>query len=79
MATVDLIMQYEDGSITQTGVLTLFAELIRTGTAWQLQGSIYGRPARHLIKEGYITAGGEITAKGQAIIDQDNAREVQHE
>ena len=57
---VGSIMAYESGELEAEATLELFAELIRTGQAWQLQGSIYGRPARQLIEQGYISEQGEI-------------------
>jgi hypothetical protein len=55
-----LIMDYESGELKAEDTLVLFGELIRTGQAWQLQGSIYGRPARQLIDNGYISEQGKI-------------------
>jgi hypothetical protein len=60
MDLMDMIMAYEVGTLEADKTLELFAELIKTGQAWQLQGSIYGRPARRLIDEGYISDKGKI-------------------
>lgn len=57
---VDMIIDYENGDLPADDTLELFAELIRTGQAWQLQGSIYGRPAKDLILQGYISDKGKI-------------------
>jgi hypothetical protein len=57
---VDYIMDYEGGSISKENYLRLFSYLIRTGQAWSLQGSIYGRPAHDLIESGVISKGGKI-------------------
>ena len=57
---VDMIIDYESGELKAEDTLKLFAELIRTGQAWQLQGSIYGRPAEQLIEQGYISKEGKI-------------------
>lgn len=65
---VDKIIDYEMGLLSDEEALELFAELIRTGLAWKLQGS-YGRTAKHLIESGVITEKGEI-------VNGDNA---QHE
>jgi len=57
---VDYIMSYEDGSLDTEGTLQLFSHLIKTGQAWQLQGSMYGRPAQSLIDRGIISRKGVI-------------------
>lgn len=50
------ILEYEMGTLSQEGILTLFQRLVDTGLAWQLQGH-YGRTAAALIEAGYITRG----------------------
>lgn len=52
--SVDRLMAYEDGLLSDDEVIDLFQELVNTGLAWQLQGS-YGRTARALIESGLIT------------------------
>jgi hypothetical protein len=59
MDLVDAIIQYESGDLDVQGLFDLFAELIRTGQAWTLQGS-YGRTARRLIDGEWISSDGEI-------------------
>lgn len=59
MDRVDLIMAFEAGEATDEEVLTLFADLIKTGDAWTLQGS-YGRMAQALIESGLISKSGEL-------------------
>jgi len=56
---VGLIMAYEDGTLEAEKTLELFAELIKSGSAWTLQGS-YGRMAESLIQQGYISKSGEV-------------------
>ena len=60
MKLIDSIIAYETGELRAEDTLKLFAELIKTGKAWQLQGSLYGRPARALIEQGYISKEGKI-------------------
>jgi hypothetical protein len=56
---VDKIIAYEGGELSDNEVLELFAELIKNGMAWTLQGC-YGRTAEALIKGGYISIKGKI-------------------
>jgi len=56
---VEKIMAYESGELPAEDTLALFAELVKTGQAWSLQGH-YGRTAAALIEGGYISAQGEI-------------------
>lgn len=56
---VGRIMAYESGELDENGVVQLFADLIKTGLAWQLQGC-YGRQAKQLIEAGVISPDGEI-------------------
>lgn len=49
----DMIIQFENGELTQEETIELFRELVRTGLAWILQGS-YGRIASEFIKTGVI-------------------------
>jgi hypothetical protein len=51
------IIAYEMGELDDTETLELFAELIRTGMAWALQGS-YGRTAKCLIESGVVSKDG---------------------
>jgi len=56
---VDFVMAYESGEASQEYLLEGFANLIKTGQAWSLQGH-YGRTAQSLIDGGYISREGEI-------------------
>lgn len=49
---VDLMMDFEQGILSEEDTIALFQELIDTGMAYQLQGS-YGRTAEALIEAGY--------------------------
>ena len=59
MALVDQIIAYESGELSEKGMIELFAELIKTGQAWKLQG-FYGRMASQLIEYGFISKEGQI-------------------
>lgn len=65
---VDYILGYEEGRLSPQEILELFSYLIRTGKAWSLQGSIYGRPAKRLIDAGYIDKKGRILKKLEEVI-----------
>ena len=56
---VDKIIEFEAGELGPEEALHLFADLIKTGLAWQLQGT-YGRMAVDLINGGFISHDGEI-------------------
>jgi hypothetical protein len=56
---VSLIMDYEEGGLTPDETVDLFADLVRTGQAWSLQGH-YGRMAAQLIEAGYIGRDGAV-------------------
>lgn len=55
---VTRIIAYEAGELDGTGTLVLFADLVRTGLAWSLQGH-YGRMAAELIKLGVLSSDGD--------------------
>lgn len=48
---VDLIIAYEEGTLSEEKTIELFQHLIDTGLAWRLQGH-YGRTAVALIEAG---------------------------
>jgi hypothetical protein len=56
---VDKIIAYEGGELSDNDTIELFAELVKNGMAWSLQGC-YGRTAKALIDNGYISDKGEI-------------------
>lgn len=64
---VGRIMAYEDGDLSDAEVVELFAALVASGMAWQLQGS-YGRQAVALIDGGFITAEGEVTDYAREVV-----------
>ena len=59
---IDMIMAYESGELNDKETLKLFAELIKSGQAWTLQGH-YGRTARALIDDNWISGSGEVNLK----------------
>jgi hypothetical protein len=59
---VSLIIAYESGELSAEDTLRLFAKLIKSGLAWQLQGH-YGRTAASLIEQGIISKNGRINWK----------------
>jgi hypothetical protein len=64
---VDIMEDYEAGYLDTGETLELFAELIRTGRAWNL-GDPYLNEALYLLVAGFITPGGKITTKGRALV-----------
>ena len=52
--SLDMIIDYESGNLTDEESVAMFQHLVDTGTVWSLQGS-YGRTAMHLIQEGLVT------------------------
>jgi hypothetical protein len=56
---LDSIIAHESGESDESDDVELFAQLIRTGHAWSLQGH-YGRTARAYIDGGVISETGEI-------------------
>ncbi len=67
---VDKIIAYENGGLTGTETVELFAQLIKSGMAWTLQGH-YGRTAKALIDSGYIDEAGNICFNKLPTIDND--------
>ena len=56
---VDYIIDFESGNLDSQDSLRLFSYLVKTGSAWTLQG-VYGRTAKALIEEGYLDMQGNI-------------------
>ena len=59
---INSIVAYESGDLNDAETLQLFADLIKSGEVWWMQGH-YGRTATALLDGGYITADGEVTDK----------------
>ena len=59
MDCIDQIILFEQGELDDNQTLELFAQLVKTGNAWTLQGS-YGRVAMALINAGYLDKEGNV-------------------
>lgn len=55
MDRIEKITAYENGELSMVETVELFAELIRTQLAWNLQGC-YGRQAAAFIRTGIISS-----------------------
>jgi len=66
---VTKIMQWESGEMSEKDTIEFFAELIKSGKAWSLQGC-YGRTAHSLIESGIIDSNGDITQKAKDLMAQ---------
>lgn len=53
MPSINKIIAYEQGEMTEDEMIELFQELVDSGDAWRLQGH-YARTARALIEAGII-------------------------
>lgn len=51
--TVDDIIAYESGEMSDTDTIAFFQRLVDSGLAWQLQGH-YGRTAIVMLEQGLI-------------------------
>lgn len=74
MSLISRLDAHESGELSEAQSLLLFAELIRTGAAWSLQGS-YGQVAEFLINNEFLTRQGELTRRGDAIISAADERD----
>ena len=59
MNYIDRIIAYESGMLDGAEMVYMFAELVKNGSAWSLQGH-YGRMASRLIEVGILTKDGDI-------------------
>ena len=53
------LLDFEEGQLDQERILPLFANLIKSGLAWHLQGH-YGRSAMRLIEAGFLSPRGQV-------------------
>lgn len=60
--TVGMIVDYEAGEMDLEQIVNFFSHLVKCGMAWTLQGH-YGRTAKALIDNGYLTESGEVTGE----------------
>jgi hypothetical protein len=56
---VSFIVAFENGELSNLEVVDGFAELLKTGLCWQLQG-FYGRTAMSIINAGYLNRDGSL-------------------
>ncbi len=57
---LDQLVAYEQGDLSSSEeIVRFYAELVRTGAAWQLQGT-YGRTAMAFINAGLISLQGDV-------------------
>jgi hypothetical protein len=59
MVSVDLIIAFETGELSNDDTIRMFGEMVKDGSAWHLQG-MYGRGAKSLIDRGYLSPSGEV-------------------
>ena len=59
MTTLDFIIAFESGEVTDQECIEGFAQLVKSGLAWSLQGT-YGRTAVALIEAGLIDRDGNV-------------------
>ena len=59
MNTVSLMMDFEQGNLSEFDTIKLFSYLVKTKMAWTLQG-FYGRTAHNLIESGVLDKKGNI-------------------
>ena len=59
MNLMERVIEYETEHHDLEWIVQLFADLIATGLAWQLQGR-YGREAKAYIDNGLISAQGDV-------------------
>jgi hypothetical protein len=56
---IDKIIAYENGELTDLETVSLFSDLIKSGTIRGLQGH-YHRKAQHLVDLGVLSSNGDI-------------------
>ena len=66
MELVDKIIAWESGELSDWETIQLFADLIKTGQCWSLQG-YYGRTGHSFIELGIIDTDGTILVSEQEL------------
>jgi hypothetical protein len=56
---VSMMMDFENGNLSEVDTVKMFSHLIKTRMAWSLQG-FYGRTAHNLIESGVLDRKGAI-------------------
>ena len=60
------IIAFESGELGDNETIRLFANLVKTGLAWSLQGN-YGRFAERLIRRGFINREGNVLQRPEKL------------
>lgn len=56
---IDMLIDFENGQLSEVDTIKLFSKLIKTGTIWHLQGS-YQRNAYDMVEAGWMNLEGKI-------------------
>jgi hypothetical protein len=59
MDSLSMMIDFENGHLSEVDSIKLFSYLIKTKMAWKLQG-LYGRTAYQLIESGVLDRNGNI-------------------
>ena len=69
MELAEQLAAHEAGELGTFETVSLFAELVRTGLAWDLQG-YYGRQAQGMIANGVINREGGVSPYGLKLLGE---------
>jgi len=70
MDTVGLIMEYEQGELSDGNTLKLFSELARSKMVFSLQGH-YQRTFNALVEDNFMDVAGKLKDKAKEVIDNE--------
>lgn len=59
MDSLSMMMDFENGQLSEVDSIKLFSYLVKTKMAWKLQG-FYGRTAHQLIESGILDRNGNV-------------------